>query len=221
MDPSLIFVAVMALFVCYQLYATLGKRDGHEPEERDRSQPPRSVEPMSSDAQQSQDSAPLEQPAPKQQPDWAMPLLGPLPQFDADEFTYGAKAAYEMIVGAFAVGELKPVKPYVEPSVYRAFEEAVKARTAAGQRSDLKFVGISKTSILSADFTDSRVRVMVEFESDQTRVVRDGDDKIIEGDPNRIDLVRDCWTFSRSLKSRDPNWLLVATGGVAPVSEAG
>ncbi|MEE9330471.1 MAG: Tim44/TimA family putative adaptor protein [Parvularculaceae bacterium] len=221
MDPSLIFVAVMALFVCYQLYATLGKRDGHEPEERDRSQPPRPVEPASSDTQSGQDTSLADQPAPKQQPAWAAPILDALPQFDADEFTAGAKAAYEMIVGAFAAGELQPVKPYVEPSVYRAFEAAVKTRTQAGQRSDLTFVGISKTRILSADVTDSRVRVMVEFESDQTRIVRDSDDTIIEGDPNRIDLVRDCWTFSRSLKSRDPNWLLVATGGSAPVSEAG
>jgi len=55
----------------------------------------------------------------------------------------------------------------------------------------------------------------VEFESDQTRVVRDKDENVVEGDPNRIDLVRDRWTFSKSLKNRDPNWLLVATGGSA------
>ncbi len=213
MDPSLIFVAVMALFVCYQLYATLGKRDGHEPEERDRSQPPRSVEPMSSDAQQSQDSAPLEQPAPKQQPDWAMPLLGPLPQFDADEFTYGAKAAYEMIVTGFAAGDKKSLKNLLSKEVYTGFAAAIDDRKKRGMKMTTQFIGIDHAEIFNAELEGKKALITMRFVSELVSMVRDKAGSVVEGDATETQNITDIWTFERNLSSRDPNWRLVATDG--------
>ena len=54
---------------------------------------------------------------------------------------------------------------------------------------------------------------VVEFTSNQVRVTRDAEGEVVEGDPNRIDLVKDRWTFARKLASNDPNWVLVGTGG--------
>ncbi|MGE0726238.1 MAG: TIM44-like domain-containing protein, partial [Alphaproteobacteria bacterium] len=34
---------------------------------------------------------------------------------------------------------------------------------------------------------------------------------IVVGDPNQTAEVIDVWTFARNTRSRDPNWLLVAT----------
>jgi predicted lipid-binding transport protein (Tim44 family) len=34
---------------------------------------------------------------------------------------------------------------------------------------------------------------------------------VVEGDPQQIATVTDVWTFARNTRSRDPNWLLVAT----------
>jgi predicted lipid-binding transport protein (Tim44 family) len=56
---------------------------------------------------------------------------------------------------------------------------------------------------------------VTDFASNQVRVSRDKDGNVVEGDPSRIDLVRDRWTFSRKTASSDPNWVLVATGGAA------
>jgi predicted lipid-binding transport protein (Tim44 family) len=38
---------------------------------------------------------------------------------------------------------------------------------------------------------------------------------VLEGDPVTIREVTDVWTFERDARSRDPNWLLVATGAAA------
>ena len=35
--------------------------------------------------------------------------------------------------------------------------------------------------------------------------------EIIDGDPDRIGILTDLWTYARDVRSRDPNWELVAT----------
>ena len=37
---------------------------------------------------------------------------------------------------------------------------------------------------------------------------KDKDNKIIEGNPDKIKFVTDIWKFSRNIKNRSPNWHL-------------
>jgi predicted lipid-binding transport protein (Tim44 family) len=218
MDPVTIFFAIVAGFVCYRLYAVLGSRGGHEPDEEQR--PLRSLEEV---AEEQRDRLPEPEPQnieePEKIPDWMVPIREVYPEFHEREFLQGAGAAYEMIVEAFATGKLKEVKPYIDPGVYRAFEAAVEARELAKQQSELQFVGIEKSSVQDARVEKGFASITVDFRSNQIRVLRDENDNVIEGDPNRIDLVHDLWTFSRPANSNDPNWMLVATGGSAPAAE--
>ena len=212
MDPTLIFFAALAGFICYRLYTVLGTRGGHEPEEQERA-PLRRVEEVANDVAE---PALIEQ---ENLPAWMVTVREVWPDFDEKQFLSGAKAAYEMIVEAFAGGNIASVKPYLDPGVYKAFENAVSARHAAQQKSELQFVGIDKAEVVSAETDKGFVKIVVYFTSDQIRVLRDQKDEIIDGDPNRIDLVRDQWTFTRAMSSSDPNWILTATGGAAPAAE--
>ena len=36
----------------------------------------------------------------------------------------------------------------------------------------------------------------------------DKDNKIIEGNPDKIKFVKDSWKFTRNIKQKDPNWYL-------------
>ncbi|MBY0430730.1 MAG: TIM44-like domain-containing protein, partial [Rhodospirillales bacterium] len=49
------------------------------------------------------------------------------------------------------------------------------------------------------------------FVTDQVNILRDSAGNVVEGDPNRVTEVRDLWTFAREVRSKDPNWTLVAT----------
>lgn len=209
MDLTLIIFAALAGFICYRLYTTLGTRGGHEPDE------PEEAPFASKPAEPVYDR---EEPAParKPEPEWARPIQEVYPDFHAKDFLEGAKGAYEMIVEAFAADRLSEVKPYIDPGVYRAFDAAVKARREAGQVSELNFVGIETAEVAEAVVENGSIRITVDFKSDQVRVLRNENGDVIEGDPNRIDLVRDRWTFARPVSSRDPNWILVTTGGSAP-----
>ena len=48
----------------------------------------------------------------------------------------------------------------------------------------------------------------VKFVSEVISVKRDKDDKIIEGNPNKIKQVIDYWKFTRNVLKKGPNWYL-------------
>ena len=135
------------------------------------------------------------------------------PSFDESAFLDGAGKAYEMIVEAFAAADIRSIRSFLSDAVYEAFKSAATARETAGHTTDLKFVGIDRSAIVDSKAENDVLSATVEFTSNQVRVTRDSDGNVVDGDPNRIDLVKDRWTFSRKRNSRDPNWALVATGG--------
>ena len=53
--------------------------------------------------------------------------------------------------------------------------------------------------------------VTVKFVSEQVNATRDADGQVVEGDPNKVEVVTDIWTFTRNTRSRDPNWFLAET----------
>ena len=55
------------------------------------------------------------------------------------------------------------------------------------------------------------LEVTVEFVSEIISCVKDKDDKVISGDPEKIKKVLDTWKFSKDSRSSNPNWLLIDT----------
>ena len=131
--------------------------------------------------------------------------------FTPKSFLEGAKAAYEMIVTAFATGDRKTLKSLLEKDVYDGFERAIADREAAGHTVDFTFVGLPKIEISDADFDKREVRVVVKFTAEIVQATRDKDGTLIEGNADQVQTIADEWTFARNPKSRDPNWKLVAT----------
>ena len=55
------------------------------------------------------------------------------------------------------------------------------------------------------------LEVNVEFVSEIISTLKDKDEKILSGSPDKIKKVYDSWKFSRDLRSLNPNWLLIDT----------
>jgi predicted lipid-binding transport protein (Tim44 family) len=51
----------------------------------------------------------------------------------------------------------------------------------------------------------------VKIVSEQVNVTKNASGEVVDGNANHIAEVIDIWTFSRDLRSRDPNWKLIAT----------
>jgi predicted lipid-binding transport protein (Tim44 family) len=209
MDLSLIIFAALALFLSYRLFNVLGTRSGHEPDEADRPilRPvPTSEEIEANAAPAKSNLTPMEK-----LPLWAREAREHVSDFEPKPFLEGAKAAYEMVVEAYASGDLEPVRGFVAPDVLHSFEVAIDGRRQAGQSVDFTFVGAEQPDVLSMVRESEHLSAEIRFRSEQVRAVRGEDGQIVEGNPEQVVTVVDTWTFTRPISSRDPNWTLVAT----------
>lgn len=133
------------------------------------------------------------------------------PGFSPKSFLEGAKAAYEMIVVAYAQGDRKTLKNLLDKEVYDGFERTIADREAAGQKVDFTFVGLPKVEISEAELDKRNALITIRFHAEVVSATRDKDGNLIEGNPDTVNTIADEWTFMRNTRSRDPNWKLVTT----------
>lgn len=131
--------------------------------------------------------------------------------FDVKHFIAGARAAYEMIVTAYAAGDRRTLKGLLSREVYDGFDAAIRAREAKGETAESRFVSIDKSDVTGAEPRAHTAHMTIRFVSQLVTVTRDRNGNVVEGNPDRVTDVTDVWTFARDLSSRDPNWKLVAT----------
>lgn len=214
---DILLLGAIAGFIALRLRAVLGQRTGHEQQRR---RPP-----FTSPGQESEaDKAGAERdnvislPRRESEAAAAGPQDGKLarlravdPGFDAAEFLAGAKAAYEMIVTAFAAGEKDTLRPLLSREVFNDFAAAIDERAAKGETLETTFVGLREAEILEAQVNGRIAEVTVKFESELISVTKDAQGHVISGHANAVEQVTDIWTFARDTGSRDPNWTLIAT----------
>jgi len=133
------------------------------------------------------------------------------PDFDAAHFLSGAKAAYEMIVTAFAEGDRKTLKNLLGKEVFDGFAQAIAERENRGETMESRFVAIEKTDITGAEVKGNTAQITVRFVSQLVSVTRNRAGEPVDGSSNGLTDVTDIWTFARDIGARDPNWKLVAT----------
>ena len=142
-------------------------------------------------------------------------ILDADPAFDPEQFLTGAKRAYEMIVTAFAEGNLKALRELLNDEVYDSFAGAIAERKKRGEQVDQSFVGISKANILEADVTNGTANITVRFVSQLISAIRDKAGEVVSGDDSSVQDVNDIWTFARDVSSaralQSPNWKLIST----------
>ena len=131
--------------------------------------------------------------------------------FDPKHFLVGARAAYEMIVTAYAAGDRRQLKNLLSREVYDGFEAAIRDREQRGETVETRFVSIDAADITSAEMRGKTEQMTVRFVSQLVSVTRYRAEAVIDGNPDKVTDVTDVWTFARDTASRDPNWKLVAT----------
>ena len=127
------------------------------------------------------------------------------------DFLKGAKIAYETIITGFASGDLKKIKTLLDKKILDDFSEAIEERKKKGLISETTFIGINSADIKNYNQINNKFEVKVDFVSEIISCIKDKDQKLISGSPEKIKKVYDTWKFSRNVKSINPDWLLVDT----------
>ena len=123
-------------------------------------------------------------------------------------FLKGAEIAYESIITSFASGDKAKLKGLLSRDMASSFEEAIKTRENNNIQSDLTFIGMKEAQLEKYEKIKNEVFATVKFVCEIISVKKDKDNKIIEGDPNKIKTVTDHWKFSKNIFSKNPNWYL-------------
>ncbi len=133
------------------------------------------------------------------------------PRFDLKEFIGGARAAFEMIVQGFAEGDRKTLKELLSTEVYDNFDGAMRDRESRNEILENTLIRIVSVDPTEAEVEHGIASITVKIVSEQVNVTKNAAGETVSGNANHIAEVSDIWTFSRDLRSRDPNWKLVAT----------
>ena len=128
--------------------------------------------------------------------------------FDSKEFLDGSKKAFEYIIKNYSEEKLEPLKNLLSSSIYKDFKSQIDARVKKSQNLDITIIGIKSAEIVNASLKSKIALICVKFSSEQVQVVKDLEGKIVEGDNNQILSIDEKWSFSKNLKSKDPNWTL-------------
>src|SRR5262249_44994406 len=79
--------------------------------------------------------------------------------FDPKHFVAGARAAYEMIVGAFATGDRRTLKARLSRDVYEGFEAVIRDRESKGETVESRFVSLDEAEIIAAELRGNTAQV--------------------------------------------------------------
>jgi predicted lipid-binding transport protein (Tim44 family) len=128
-----------------------------------------------------------------------------------DEFTAGAKLTYELVLNAFAAGDLRDCHHLLGQDVRDALAAAIAERQATGDTVSTMFIGFRSADVVDAGLAGGIAWIEVRFVAEMVSVTRDRDGKVTAGHPNRVDQIAQRWTFEKELRSGRREWLLVAT----------
>lgn len=216
-----LILGVIAALLFFKLYSVLGSRTGSEkprqhPFERPEAPPApqnRGDNVIPLPDRSAGNRPPMPPPGadlPRSVADGLTEIRRADPRFNENDFLQGARAAFGMIVSAFAAGDLNALRPLLADAVYRNFATAVADRRQKGETLETSIVSFDDVDLAEARMDGAQAVVTVRYTTRQTNVTRAADGQIVEGSTTPEDVV-DLWSFSRDTRSSDPNWVLVAT----------
>lgn len=147
--------------------------------------------------------------------------------FDLYHFAQGAEQAFQIIIEAFADGDLETLENLLDKSVYDAFESVIKERKKKGEVVTTDIKSIEKIDITEAILDGDFLKIVVRFTAMENCVIRDQSGDIIAGDPDKDTQMVDVWVFGRDMSKDGPEWYLHETRDdeiedhKTPVPEAG
>ena len=131
--------------------------------------------------------------------------------FIKDDFLSGAKIFFDMVIKSFVEGDLKNIKKYVKSSLLKDFQVAISERVKDKESLIINIKEIQKIIIKDIEINKNNIKIQVLFESEQIKALKDKNNKIIDGDLNKVITVKDLWKFEKGINSNDKNWTLIET----------
>ena len=131
--------------------------------------------------------------------------------FSEEEFLTGAKQAFKIIIEAFVDSDVEKLKPLIDYELLKSFTTSISEREARQEKQFVDIISIIKLDIVNISLNDNVASISIKIESEQIKYTIDKNDKIIDGNKDVSEIIKDKWVLERDISSNDPNCKLVET----------
>jgi predicted lipid-binding transport protein (Tim44 family) len=129
----------------------------------------------------------------------------------SDFFLNGVKTSFEMVLEAFAEGDVEVLQNLLSEKIFQNFSSAISQRKAQNQTLTTNLIAIEKAEIFAVNKTGNVASIVMRFASKQINYISDAAQNIVKGSKTQISEINDVWTFEKDLTSPNPTWFVVAT----------
>ena len=143
-----------------------------------------------------------------------LPLAAVDPTFNPQIFLQGARRAYELVVVAYARGDLETLQGLLSPGLYAEFKNDIEQRQSNGQTRELLLHNMRSVLISDAELQGTLALVTVDFITEQSISMRDHNAQIVDGLDGSKHVLHERWTFSNDLKDDETLWRLMETDAI-------
>ena len=123
----------------------------------------------------------------------------------------GARQAFKIIIEAFVDSDIEKLKPLIDYELLKSFTKSISEREARQEKQFVDIISINKLDIINISLNDNVASISIKIESEQIKYTIDKNDKIIDGNKDVSEIIKDKWVLERDISSNDPNWKLVET----------
>ena len=131
--------------------------------------------------------------------------------FSTKKFLLGAKIAFQTIIQSYAKGEINKIKHLLSTNVFSIFSKEIISRAKKKYILEHTLISLKSAGIEKINVKFSIADIVVKFVSEQVNLLKNEKGKILKGNDEYIENHTNYWTFSKDLKSSNPNWKLVLT----------
>jgi predicted lipid-binding transport protein (Tim44 family) len=148
-------------------------------------------------------------------------------RFNFIHFAQNLENVFEMIIEAFAEGDVDTLEMLLAPSVFEAFKGEIEARAERGETVETEVKSVEKIDVIESSLDGDDISITVRFTAREVCLIKDKEGEIISGTPDKITEMVDVWVFGRDLESKGPEWHLIETRDdeiedhKTPIPEAG
>ena len=198
---DIIILGLLAIFLGFRLKNLLGDRSGYGED----------IKNLEAYDKKSEDSNVINLNNKKISGEGLETLIKADPNFSEEDFIVGAKSAFKIIIEAFVDSDIEKLKPLIDYELLKSFTKSVSEREARQDKQYVDILSIDKINIINISLKESIASITIQIESDQIKYTVDKNDKILDGNKEVSEIIKDKWVLERDISSNNPNWKLVET----------
>ncbi len=131
--------------------------------------------------------------------------------FHPQSFMSWTKDIFKLIFDSFYSNRMEKIKPLVSNDIYNEFKNFNDDLASKKQSIIAEIIRFKTVMIRDVNISKKKVDIILEFVTEQTAVVKNSAGKIVKGDDNQIETIRDVWCFSKDFSQKKAGWILSKT----------